>query len=392
MKTHNSISHFTSKEQNNLHCIKKKIVEHLHPLIIYCVGSNISHSITRSCLASEKRTEEWEFECELLVVLSNDNTHQQDALQEIERLAEPFGRVEATIYTLDSFVQRLQEEDVVMSNIRRKAILLYEKDNATQQLPQPIKKQEGSRSEDTATAETKELKPVKHAPSNFSFMAYQPQNLYPQNLSAADIADPFIVIKKFFEDYDLMYVRKTIASWLAAVYIKKNWKDESPGNLLYFYERIIRLIEAVWLINQIDNSERAANISSSHDPEQIQITDTDLYCRPMHKKYAWDIFPRSLSRKEFVNPYKVFSKFFQFRTLPEWREGLHNILHISLINANLNALGEVIDVLSLKKFIGKMIDACHLISIREFEWLGGQIEVETDNTTNNETEPTTEEN
>ncbi|GAA3927451.1 hypothetical protein GO495_05390 [Chitinophaga oryziterrae] len=220
----------------------------------------------------------------------------------------------------------------------------------------------------------------------------QPHDFYPQNLSVSEIANPYMVANTFFHEYDLAYVKRTIASWMAAVYKAASWNHESPGNLVYFLERLFRLIEAGWLINQMDNSERLANLRLQYPEGEIDMMNPALYCKFVHKDYPWDYFPRNLTRKEFITPYKVFPKFFQFRTLSEWKEELHNILHIALTGDNMEATGDVIDVLAFKKHLDKLADACHLISVREFEWSNGEIIVKTINTINNEGENTTEKN
>jgi hypothetical protein len=84
-------------------------------------------------------------------------------------------------------------------------------------------------------------------------------------------------------------------------------------------------------------------------------------------------FPRSLNQKDYINPYKVFSKFFRFHSLNEWKKELRNISHLALSNYDVEDSGEVINTLGYKKRLDKLVDACHLINVREFEWSGGQL-------------------
>ncbi len=64
--------------------------------------------------------------------------------------------------------------------------------------------------------------------------------------------------------------------------------------LFFFNERLLRLIKAGWLINQMDNSKRLANLLVEHPNEKINMMDPVLYCRPVNLADAWDYFPRSL--------------------------------------------------------------------------------------------------
>lgn len=49
------------------------------------------------------------------------------------------------------------------------------------------------------------------------------------------------------------------------------------------------------------------------------------------KYSAWDYFPRSLSKKQFINPYLVFKKFFKYQDLPIWRDLLYDFLYNAFV-------------------------------------------------------------
>ena len=188
---------------------------------------------------------------------------------------------------------------------------------------------------------------------------------YPQYLSAQEMANPFSVINSFFKDFQLPEIKKLLASWMAAVNTPKIWKHKSPADLLDFYERQIQLIEATWLIQQMDNAGNPAIISSYQEEEQLM--RIDLYCNPFYKQFALDFFPRVLSRKEYLNPYKVFPKFFKFYTLSEWKQNLYNALHLSLTNTKGGYADNIDEILKIEKFMVKVAEACHLIFVREEE-------------------------
>lgn len=201
----------------------------------------------------------------------------------------------------------------------------------------------------------------------------KPQQLYPQNLSTAEMANPHLVIHSFFREYDLPGARKYISGWMNAVYSKTRWIKKNPANLLHFTERLFRLIEAGWLIDQMDNSKRSANLLLQYNTEKIELMNPRLYCKSIHKENPWDYFPRSLSQKNYINPYKVFSKFFRFHTLHQWKTELHTILHLALSDHGIEHSGESINILECKKGLDRLVDACHLIDVREFERSNGQL-------------------
>lgn len=209
-------------------------------------------------------------------------------------------------------------------------------------------------------------------------------NYYPQNLSAEETVDPYQVLGSFFLDFHLSHTKTMIARWMEAVYDASSWDTGSPSDLLLFRERIGQLIEAAWLINQADNTERPANLAGERYEKEINLMDTALYCEPDHFSSSWSRFPRSLSRKEFIRPYKVFRKFFKFLTLDRWKEELNATLHIALSNNSMDDTGDTIDLLGVKKHLDKLADACYLIGVREFVWRDGQEILKTPNTGNNE--------
>lgn len=77
---------------------------------------------------------------------------------------------------------------------------------------------------------------------------------------------------------------------MAAVYKVASWNHESPGNLVNFSERLFRLIEAGWLINQMDNSERLANLMMRYPGGEIDMMNPELYCKFVHKAYPVGLF------------------------------------------------------------------------------------------------------
>ncbi len=195
---------------------------------------------------------------------------------------------------------------------------------------------------------------------------------YVKLLSIDEIAEPYKAVHSLIREYDLTYLRQTVSDWMASVYKAGSWIEEMSGNFLYFYENLLKIIESAWIIQKIDNSTRLANLTISYNIDEIELMDTKFYCKPADKIYSWDYFPRSLSRKEYINPYKALTKFFKFYSLPKWKNQLENILYIS-IRDNSTLSGGSINILNVKKHLNKLIDACHLIVVREFESFNTQL-------------------
>lgn len=204
------------------------------------------------------------------------------------------------------------------------------------------------------------------------FDAPRPWDNLPLRLSNEEISRPYEVIHDFFSAFEKHRTITILQRWLYSVCSNKKCK-ESPSTLLFFYEKIEYLIEAAYLISQLNNSERKAVLQNDSENEDFNIMSAEYFCAWGSSKFTqnpakliWQDFPRSLNTKEFFNPYSVFKKTFRFYSLGEWRQELSNLFNIALSKESLLDDGLDTDILSVEKHLLKLIDASHLIDIREF--------------------------
>jgi hypothetical protein len=194
----------------------------------------------------------------------------------------------------------------------------------------------------------------------------------PLNLTTDEINDPREVIHEYFSAFDMVDARKRVTKWLNATCKEKPYK-QSPSGLLFLYEKTQSLIEAVHLINQMDNTERKAIITQKADEPEINPMMPYLFCawlggqqQPPPLRDTWDHFPRSLTYKEFFNPYLVFKKFFSFLSLGQWRELLRDLFSMGLSGSSFLDDGLDFEIINVKKYLEKLIEGAHLIDVREF--------------------------
>ncbi len=138
MKKHTSISHLSGKEQNTLHAIKNLLLEQVQPLLIYCFNSTAVNTVQRNCFRSSKRTEEFNFSADLLVVVMDESPIDDTRTKEIETLAAALGKVRLDIHTLAVTKKLLEERSLFFSWVHRTAIVLYQRGNTMQLLPPRI--------------------------------------------------------------------------------------------------------------------------------------------------------------------------------------------------------------------------------------------------------------
>src|SRR6185312_10554414 len=134
----NNFSQLNSNEQNSLHFIKKKIAEHIKPLLIFCWNSQINYSLQRNCFTTIQKTEAWTFSCNLLVVMPEGSEICENMHKEISDLTISYGTVHVIIHSIDFMSKKIKEHNLFFNWVHRSDTLLYERDNALRQLQPTI--------------------------------------------------------------------------------------------------------------------------------------------------------------------------------------------------------------------------------------------------------------
>lgn len=133
-----NFSQLNSNEQNALHFIKKKIAEHIKPLLIFCWNSRVHYILQRNCFTAKQKTEESTFSCNLLVVMPKGALIYENMHEELSALTISYGTVHTIIHPIDFMSEKIKEHNLFFNWVHRSATLLYERDNALRQLPPPI--------------------------------------------------------------------------------------------------------------------------------------------------------------------------------------------------------------------------------------------------------------
>jgi len=141
MKLHQSISHLTGKEQNDLRHIAKAINASLQPAMVFCYGSRLSQQIRRSCFLQKRRNENTTAVYDLLVILDDNDVLQESGAATIaQRVTGSFVTATIVVHRLSYVKQQLMEGNFFFSWIHRSAILLINRNNMFMQLPSQQKK------------------------------------------------------------------------------------------------------------------------------------------------------------------------------------------------------------------------------------------------------------
>jgi len=209
-------------------------------------------------------------------------------------------------------------------------------------------------------------------------------------LTDEDIANPYKVISNYFSWSALPAQRTHIRQITAASIKDGHWSKGHPRTLIHVGERLEKLIEALYLIQRED--DKVTSNPSIVNPDEVKkdVVNPELYCGWSEMFFPWDYFPRHLTREEYINPYKALRKFFKYKSLPEWKGLIKELMDCALSPHSVYDLGSYFNVLKISSMLQKIVEAAHLIEVRELMKLTGKkrtiymdtIEPETEETEN----------
>lgn len=174
------------------------------------------------------------------------------------------------------------------------------------------------------------------------------------------VTDPYQVFAEAFSSASPASFRRFIINVLHFSETNEIFLEKSPCDTLFFMKIIRSVIKAADRLKDIKQSD-------------IMVAEGDLF----NKKYfsshfesldQWEEFPRFLSVREFCNPYKVFRKFFGYQDAEKWQYDLKEIIDTALSQCK----GELhLEVISVYSHLSKLMEAAHLINVREVVHIGG---------------------
>ncbi len=169
-------------------------------------------------------------------------------------------------------------------------------------------------------------------------------------------------IYAFFESFTLPFARHYVLSACKAAECTGIWNKAAPNDLLYFFESLEALLPAVYSMAKKDNTAKMVVLPKCvHTPD---ITQYHLYCGQSTRHKPWDYFPRSLSAKEYRNPFKALQKFTSRASEKDWKQTLHYLLSYALGSDSISESGVNLELVRRSGLLLKMLEACHLIYVR----------------------------
>ena len=171
---------------------------------------------------------------------------------------------------------------------------------------------------------------------------------------------PYKTISDFFSAHSLPSAIQGLSSSLKAANREKIWKGRCPANLIYFYERLQGLLVAAY--DLLDDVERREDAKLTDPSDNVwSLTEYKTYCGWHAGDTPWHFFPRHLTQKEFLDPWKALKKITRYQPLEQWKACFKEILQDALCT---HAVNEDTAILDTWLLLHKLLEALHLIEVR----------------------------
>lgn len=171
-------------------------------------------------------------------------------------------------------------------------------------------------------------------------------------------------VHDFFGMFSLQHSLKLLDKMLLASAANTPWSGRFPANAVYFSEKLTSLAAAVFATIRKENIIPAAILENRKDVSLWQLTRYETYCGHHHASTPWHFFPRSLTQKEFCNPYKALRRFTRYHSAESWQGIIKDLLHAALSPHTITDLDDSISLISVRLHLHKLIEAAHLVHIR----------------------------
>lgn len=182
-----------------------------------------------------------------------------------------------------------------------------------------------------------------------------------QRVEWKDLPKGYMDINEFFDSITLPKSLEYLNTALKAAEAMEIWKMSTPNNLVTFFESLEGLVRTVYKIME---NNVVKKVVLNKKVTTLSLSDCQYYCADYDQLTPWDYFPRSLSKKEYRDPYKALERFTTNRSIKEWKEILDYVMNGALGASSLTEAGVYLELFTIAGELHKMIEACHLIYVR----------------------------
>lgn len=174
------------------------------------------------------------------------------------------------------------------------------------------------------------LAPVGLSPKR-SIMAFERKpspEMHPPCLWQEPQENYYTLLYQFFDYTTLSYCRGHLTELTLGAFADEYQPLPQPGNLLYFYDRLLTLLYALNGILKEDSNQQTEAEAEPNVADALSLPQC-LDGLP------WHALPHHLTFAEINQPFIVIRSFFQFQNLDAWTLELHDWLEAALSNSTI---------------------------------------------------------
>ena len=180
--------------------------------------------------------------------------------------------------------------------------------------------------------------------------------LHPPYLWQEPQENYYTLLHQFFDYTSLFYCRVHLKELTQGAFADEYQAMQQPGNLLYFYERLLTLLYSVHGI-----LEESGNNSAT---AETNIPESDLFLPDTIKSLNWHELPHQLSLFEIHQPLNAVHSFFQFLSFDEWMLEMHDWIRAALGNSTICEATEHADLLPICTHLYKIVEAAWVLHLQ----------------------------
>ena len=192
------------------------------------------------------------------------------------------------------------------------------------------------------------------------YQEYEVWDYFPTHLTMKMIMNPFSVIQKFFDqDVDIVDARKELKRWWRSAFSEQCLLSKAEMvSLIGFRDQLLVIVE----VSSLFPAPELINTTL----EESELLNPANFCGRLYEGHTpWDYFPRHLSRKEYIYPELMVTKFFAHKTLPEWRDVMEELFSAAISDCSIYTCTRDEEILKTCEYFLKLIEALYLLKIRK---------------------------
>jgi hypothetical protein len=187
----------------------------------------------------------------------------------------------------------------------------------------------------------------------------------PVQLTDEEVENPLQAVALFFLNHKLPAIRKQLLRYLiAGIKDQHKWKYKKVVDLVYTFQDVERLMEALWLLHQSGVSCTEADSAGRYGTHALDINwssavENELEFSDYNET---DFYTNNLSQAEERNPYLVINELFEWQDLDTVKSKISFWCHTALTNLWEYASMDKAEMADIYQRVNKVVEAAFVLN------------------------------